>query len=166
MREPWFDPEGFFLAQRLTPLASPGWSGSTGPRCTAGTSIPTGCEGHEVHGHEPMGEVYVVGVDPGEQGNGLGRALTLLGLTHLRGRGLTEAMLYVDADNTRAIALYQGLGFAHWDTDRMYQRTHPPRVNNRRLPRHNGSADATMKAAIGGPIRGTEGVRGRTRRQR
>ena len=57
-----------------------------------------------------------------QQGSGLGRALTLVGLEHLRARGLTEAMLYVDADNEPAIGLYRGLGFAHWDTDRMYQR--------------------------------------------
>ncbi len=133
MREPWFDPEGFFLAQRLDAVGRPRLVGFHWTKVHGGHEHPhehpRGPEEvhrhDEVHGHEPMGEVYVVGVDPGEQGNGLGRALTLLGLTHLRARGLTEAMLYVDADNTRAIALYQGLGFAHWDTDRMYQRTIP-----------------------------------------
>jgi mycothiol synthase len=30
-------------------------------------------------------------------------------------------MLYVEADNAAAIALYESLGFARWDTDVMYQ---------------------------------------------
>ena len=46
----------------------------------------------------------MVGVDPAERGNGLGRALTLIGLTHLRALGLPDVMLYVDADNTAASA--------------------------------------------------------------
>jgi mycothiol synthase len=72
-------------------------------------------------GAEGTGEVYVVGVDPGERGTGLGRALTLAGLRYLRDRGLAEAMLYVDEDNVPAIRMYEGLGFTRWSTDAMYR---------------------------------------------
>jgi mycothiol synthase len=113
-REPWFDPAGFFLAERSGALAGFHWTKvhGTGP----------GTPG-EPSGAEPVGEVYVVGVDPAEQGSGLGRALTLAGLQHLRARGLREVMLYVDEDNTAAIRLYESLGFHHAATDVMFR--HP-----------------------------------------
>ena len=121
--EPWFDPAGFFLAVR---------HGDDGERLVGfhWTKVHGG-DGHEHphphpdghgHGHDPIGEVYVVGVDPAERGTGLGRALTLTGLRHLRALGLPDAMLYVDADNTPAIRLYQALGFTRWETDVMFSR--------------------------------------------
>jgi mycothiol synthase len=118
-REPWFDPAGFFLAERDGQLAGFHWTkihGGTkaGPDGTAGPDKLAG------HGHEPIGEVYVVGVDPDERGSGLGRALTLIGLRYLRARGLSQVMLYVDETNAAAIRLYESLGFTHWDTDVMY----------------------------------------------
>lgn len=100
-REPWFDPHGFFLAERGGQLAGFHWT--------------------KVHPEEPAGEVYVVGVDPGERGTGLGRALTLIGLDYLRARGLPEVMLYVDESNRPAIGLYESLGFTRWRTDVMYE---------------------------------------------
>jgi mycothiol synthase len=74
-----------------------------------------------VHEDGPIGEVYVVGVDPDAQGLGLGRVLTLAGLRHLRAVGQPAVMLYVDESNTAATALYTKLGFTRWSTDAMYR---------------------------------------------
>jgi mycothiol synthase len=110
LREPWFDPAGFLLAQRDSDgeLLGFHWTKVHGSAHTPGAPE---------HAHEPMGEVYVLGVAPAAHGTGLGTALTLAGLRHLRGRGLDQAMLYVDEANTKAVALYQKLGFARWSTD-------------------------------------------------
>jgi mycothiol synthase len=117
MKEPWFDPSGFLLAQRDSDgeLLGFHWTkihGAARPR--PGDVAP--------HPHEPIGEVYVLGVSPAAAGTGLGTALTLAGLRHLRGQGLDQAMLYVDEANTRAVALYQKLGFARWTTDVCFRR--------------------------------------------
>jgi len=103
-REPWFDPAGFFIAERGGQMAGFHW-----------TKV-----------HDPtLGEVYVVGVDPAEQGSGLGRALTLAGLQHLRDLGVARAMLYVDEDNVPAIRMYEALGFTRATVDAMYRSASP-----------------------------------------
>ncbi|HEY2639417.1 MAG TPA: mycothiol synthase [Streptosporangiaceae bacterium] len=117
-REPWFDPDGFFLAERDGRLVGFHWTKIHGGLEHAAPDHPG--HGQPGHGHEAIGEVYVVGVDPAERGSGLGRALTLVGLRYLRGRGLPQVMLYVDETNSAAIGLYESLGFTHWDTDVMY----------------------------------------------
>jgi mycothiol synthase len=108
---PWFDPDGFFLAERDGHLAGFHWTKIHKPEAAQQDAGRPG---------EPIGEVYVVGVDPAEQGTGLGRALTLAGLRYLQGRKMPAVMLYVDGDNTAAIRLYSGLGFTHTTTDVMY----------------------------------------------
>lgn len=101
-REPWFSPEGFFLAER--------------------DGEPAGFHWTKVHEEDgPIGEVYVVGVDPAAQGLGLGRVLTLAGLRHLQELGLPAVMLYVDESNTAATTLYGKLGFERRSTDAMYR---------------------------------------------
>ncbi|GJF28151.1 mycothiol acetyltransferase [Kitasatospora sp. NE20-6] len=101
LAEPWFDPAGFFLATRGGELVGFHWT--------------------KMH-PDGLGEVYVVGVDPEEQGGGLGRALTSAGLRHLYGdRGVPSVLLYVDADNPAAVRVYERLGFTVHEVDLMYR---------------------------------------------
>lgn len=107
--EPWFDPEGFLLAV----------DGSDRVLGFHWTKVhPTG-DGE--HPDEPVGEVYVLGVDPAVQGRRLGTVLTLAGLYHLRDRGLNQVLLYVESDNTPAVRLYTELGFTTWSADVVFE---------------------------------------------
>ena len=93
-REGWFDADGFFLA------------------VTADDTNETVVGFHWTKIHpDGVGEVYVVGVDPAAQGGGLGRALTAVGLRHLRAAGVPAVILYVESDNAAALRLYDRLGF-------------------------------------------------------
>ncbi|HYK26733.1 MAG TPA: mycothiol synthase [Streptosporangiaceae bacterium] len=123
-REPWFDPLGFFLAERDGKLAGFHWTKIHGGNVNSSTghNADSANGGALGHGHEAIGEVYVVGVDPSERGSGLGRSLTIVGLRYLRSQGLSQVMLYVDETNAPAIGLYESLGFTHWDTDVMFSR--------------------------------------------
>ena len=110
--EPWFDAAGFLLAWRGDPD-------------DGGTLL--GSHWTKVHapgdaGDEPVGEVYVLGIDPDAQGLRLGRALTDLGLAHLRRRGLAEVLLYVEEDNTAAVRLYESRGFRRFAVDVSWRR--------------------------------------------
>lgn len=124
--ESWFDPSGFLVAtDHQGAIAGFHWTKVHGGHHEDRDHAHLHAEGVEHshgHGHEALGEVYVIGVDPAHQGTGLGRALLVAGLRSLAARGLTQAMLYVDAANTPAIALYSSLGFTHWDTDVLYRR--------------------------------------------
>lgn len=96
MAEPWFDPAGLLVADAGDRLLGFHWT-----------------KRHDA----ALGEVYVVGIDPAAQGRGLGKALTAAGLEHLASEGVSEVILYVEADNAAALRLYGGLGFVHHDVD-------------------------------------------------
>lgn len=91
--EPWFDADGFRILEADGGIAGFCW-----------TKLH-----HEL---DPVtGEIYVIAVDPGHHGRGLGTELTLAGLDSISDRGVTRASLYVDAANDAAISLYHRLGF-------------------------------------------------------
>ncbi len=94
--QPWFEPEGLFLA----------FDDATGRL--------VGFHWTKIHDGS-LGEVYVLGVDPAAHGRGLGKALTVVGMRHLASRlagsHQPDVMLYVESDNTAALATYRALGF-------------------------------------------------------
>lgn len=68
----------------------------------------------------PEGEIYIIGVDGSERGRGLGRALAILGLHHLRQHGIRVCTLYVEGDNVPALKLYGALDFTVRHTHHCY----------------------------------------------
>ncbi|MDQ2754743.1 MAG: mycothiol synthase, partial [Actinomycetota bacterium] len=100
--QPWFDPAGFLLHFEGDALAGFCWT--------------------KVHADDrpPLGEIYVIAVNPDFAGRRLGRRLTVAGLDHLSAVGLEVGMLYVDATNQAAVKLYVDLGFVINHIDRAY----------------------------------------------
>lgn len=114
MMEEWFDSSGFLLVIKEEKIMAFCWTKIHGAHTHSH-------DGKIEHGHDPIGEIYSMGVDPQFQGQGFGKAITIAGLAHLRRKGLMSAMLYVDAENLHAIRLYSELGFSEWGRDVMYR---------------------------------------------
>jgi mycothiol synthase len=112
INEEWFDEKGFFIATIGDQLIGSTWTKIHG----ALTHDHGGS-----HDHPAMGEIYITAVDPDHSGIGLGRALTITALNYLKYQGLTEAMLYVDFDNAKALKLYNSLGFTESGKDILYR---------------------------------------------
>jgi mycothiol synthase len=110
--EEWFDEKGFFIASLNNQMIGSTWTKIHG----ALTHDHGGS-----HDHLAIGEIYITAVDPDYSGSGLGRALTITALNYLKYQGLTDAMLYVDFDNTRALKLYKSLGFTESGKDILYR---------------------------------------------
>lgn len=93
MAQGWFAPEHLLMHWRDGSLAGFCWTK------LHGDAVPV------------LGEIYIIAVDPRHAGRGLGRSLTAAGLAHLHRQGAPIGMLYVDAGNDRAQAMYRSLGF-------------------------------------------------------
>lgn len=102
MAQPWFDPEGFVIHDIDGRMAGFCW-----------TKVDPEID-------PAIGEIYVIAVDPDFHGLGLGTALVIAGLDNMSKRGVTEAMLFVDAENLPAVEMYQRLGFRVTRTDRAF----------------------------------------------
>lgn len=109
INQPWFDPSGLIYLIDAS-------SGDDAP--------PIAFHWTKIHGskgdQQRHGEVYVIGVHPAYQGRGLARPLTGLGLTHLACAGVREVRLYVDGDNSAALATYHRIGFVEHSRDGQY----------------------------------------------
>ncbi|HUR74714.1 MAG TPA: mycothiol synthase [Sporichthya sp.] len=126
IRSDWFDADGFFLAERAVENQPQSVSrpGVGFPQAETGPGRLVGFHWTKVHpadaGEPAAGEIYVLGVDPAEHGGGLGRALSRIGLRHLAALGLSSVLLYVDAENASAVAVYTRLGFRTEAVSMMY----------------------------------------------
>ncbi|GAA2242640.1 mycothiol synthase [Rarobacter faecitabidus] len=110
-REPWFDPNGFFVVRA-----------GDGDGALVGAAWTKVEPANDPDSRPVSGELYVIAVSPEAQGRGLGRGLTALGLAYLRERGLTTATLWTDGDNAAAMATYRSQGFEIAFTDVQYAR--------------------------------------------
>jgi mycothiol synthase len=115
VNESWFDDKGFFVAEDKGELIGFCWTKIHG----AHTHSHSG--GDDDHGHEALGEIYVLAVNPDYKGQRIGRDLTLTGLNHLKYQGLNNVMLYVGVENKPAFNLYKSLGFNEFGSDVMYR---------------------------------------------
>jgi mycothiol synthase len=74
------------------------------------------------HKDKQKGRIYMLGVDPDYRGKGMGRRLLLAGLSHLRSKGISMAVLTVDSENEAACALYRSVGFEFQAGSLWYER--------------------------------------------
>ena len=115
LNEDWFDDKGFFVAEDKDELIGFCWTKIHGAHPHSHTG------GDNDHGHEALGEIYVLAVNPDYKGKGIGRDLTITGLNYLKYQGLNNVMLYVGVENKPAFKLYKSLGFHEFGSDVMYR---------------------------------------------
>lgn len=115
MAESWFDSQGLLIAEEGGVMKGFTW-------CKIhGGSTHRHSRDEAIHDHDPIGEIYIMGVDPSARGRGIAKALTTAGLRYIRHQGIFTAMLYVDAENTGALNLYKSLDFKEWGRDVLYR---------------------------------------------
>lgn len=124
MAQPWFDPAGFFLAVRAGEVVGFHWTKVHPTDPTPGAGAAAAAVDQPTR---PVGEVYVIGVDPDAGVRGLGTALTAAGLEYLRRQGIDTVMLYVEGGNDAALRLYSRFGFGTHLTNVVYRPAAPRR---------------------------------------
>ena len=67
--------------------------------------------GQRAQGGQPVGLIWMIGVDPEMRGLGLGRAMLLASVDYLSRQGAESVELDVYADNAPAVGLYEATGF-------------------------------------------------------
>ena len=92
MQEPWFDPKGFFLCVHKGKIAGFCW-----------TKIH-----QDFVNQDPIGELYVIGVDPSESGKGIGKAVCTEGLIYLNAAVWPSTSASVVSGHIRAM-LWNGV---------------------------------------------------------
>ncbi len=102
MAQPWFDPAGFLMCEIDQVLAGFCWTKLFADY------------------RPPLGEIHIIAVAPEFAGRGLGPRLVAAGLDHLSSQGAGEGVLFVEGDNSGALAMYQRLGFIVSRTDRAF----------------------------------------------
>lgn len=102
----WFDPHGVLML----------WSrdDNQGPQCA-------GVHWTKLPADDTHGEVYVICLADAVRGQGLGGPFTLLGIGYLIDAGAQAVDLYVEGDNTPAVATYRRLGFEIVHRDVVYR---------------------------------------------
>ena len=113
--EAWFDERGFLLAIDQSKIIGFCWTKIHGGRTHSHG------ESNDHHDHEPIGEIYIMGIDPSYSGRRIGKDIALAGLHHLRYQGLNSVLLYVDETNSSAINLYTSIGFTESGRDVLYR---------------------------------------------
>ncbi len=94
LASPWFDPQLFLVYEERDVVTAWCW-------CKVDQTVPSS-----------PGEIYVIGTLPEAQGRGLGAQLLELGCAAMATLGVREVELFVEADNPRALGLYERAGFA------------------------------------------------------
>ncbi|WP_299299247.1 mycothiol synthase [uncultured Brachybacterium sp.] len=94
LAQPWFDAEDMLVALREDELVGFVWVKRERPGDRAGDA-----------------EIYVVATDPSVQGHKVAGLLMATTLARLQEEGVPGVELYVEADNTAALRLYENWGF-------------------------------------------------------
>ena len=71
---------------------------------------------------ESKGKIHMLGVDPDYRMRGIGKEVLLVGLAHLKSKGVEVVELTVDSENQAACSLYESVGFEICSTTVWYEK--------------------------------------------